>query len=169
MGYVQDTAMSQYITPALFVPTVGTWTLVVGQVAGSISRHRAAENESAVLYIPIMILGNAVALKGALLKSIEVDYENTAGAITTSMTPVLEKVARGAEGAVAVVSTVVTTFTPSAATLLTQTQHKLVVTLTTPEWVDNDVYYLLQITIVAGAGASVQDFLAAVANFTLRV
>ncbi len=47
-------------------------------------------------------------------------------------------------------------------------EHKQVITITTPEWVDNDVYYLLQISLVAGATNSTEKFLGAFANFTLR-
>ncbi len=169
MGYTHDTQMAQYIPPAMFYTGVGTWTNAAGQVSGTIAKHRAAANETAVLVIPIAIPGNTVALKGAKLNSIEVDFENLTGVVSTSLTPTLNKVTRGADGAVAVVSAVTVTYTPIQANLLLVDQVRMVVTLTTPEWVDQNAYYLLTITIISGAGGSTQDFLGAVANYTLRV
>jgi hypothetical protein len=168
MGYTHDTQMSQYLGPNTFHYAGGTWTQVAGQVADTICMHRAAANETAVVNIPIMIPSNSVALKGSLLKSIEIDYELLVAAVS-SCTPVLNKVTRGADTAVAVVTVPAVTYTPAQNACVTQDQHKMVVTLTTPEWVDNDVYYLLELTIVAGAGGNTTDILGAVVNYTLRV
>ena len=169
MGYVHDTHMAQYIPPTAFHFSTATMTQVAGQVAGTIALHRAAANQTSLITIPVMIPSNSIALKGAYLTSIEVDYENTTGAISTSMTPVVYSVARGADTAVAVVSTLTSTYTPVQANLLLQDQVKCTVTLTTPVWVDNDVYILVQFSLIAGGGGSTQEFYAAVANFTLRV
>ena len=117
--------------------------------------------------IPIVIPSNSVALQGAKLKSIEIDYELLlAGA--TSVTAVLNKVTRGAEGGVAVVTApAITQDLAAAVAAATEDQHKLTVTLTTPAWIDNDEEYLLQLTFVCGAVVTV-DLLGAVANFTMR-
>jgi len=168
MGYVHDTQMSQYLPPTMFHYNVGTWTQVAGQVTDTIVYHRAAANETAVVNIPIMIPSNAAGYKGAYLKSIEIDYELLV-AEPTSITPVLNKVTRGADTAVAVVTVPAVTYLPAQASAKTVDQHKLVVTLTTPEWIDNDVYFLLELTIVAGAGGNTTDILGAVVNYTLRV
>jgi hypothetical protein len=168
MGYVHDTQMSQYLGPNTFHYVTGTWTQAAGAVADTIAMHRAAANETAVVNIPIMIPSNAAGYKGALLKSIEVDYELLVAGVT-SFTPVLNKVTRGADTAVAVVSVPTITYLPAQSSCITQDQHKLVVTLTTPEWIDNDVYFLLELTIVAGAGGNTTDILGAVVNYTLRV
>ncbi len=168
MGYVHDTHMSQYIPPTLFHPVTGTFTWVAGDVAGTIAMNRAAADQTSVITIPIMIPSNSVALKGARLESIEVDYENNA-AEATSLTWTLNKVTRGADTAVAVVSAVTKTDAIAAADSHSVDQHKQVITLTTPEWVDNDVYYLLELSIVAGAGGATEKFLGAVANYTLRL
>ncbi len=167
-GYVHDTAMSTYIAPTLWHFATGTFTQVAGQVAGTVCVHRAAANETSVVTIPIMLPSNSVAGKGAYLKSIEVDYEVLA-AEPTSITWTLNKVTRGIEGAVAVVAAVTKTNTVADAAAKTVDQHKQVITITTPAWIDNDEYYLLQASIVAGAGNTTEDFLAAVANWTLRV
>ncbi len=168
MGYVHDTQMSQYLGPNTFHYNVGTWTQVAGQVADTICMHRAAANETAVINIPIMIPSNGAGYKGALLKSIEVDYQLLV-AEPTSMSFVLNKVTRGAEGAVAVVSVPTVTLALAAAAGKTVDKHKQVVTLSTAEWIDNDVYFLLEVTIVAGAGGNTTDILGAVVNYTLRV
>jgi len=44
----------------------------------------------------------------------------------------------------------------------------MIVTVTTPAWIDNDEYYLLEVSIVAGAGATTTNVLAAVAYYTMR-
>jgi hypothetical protein len=107
-------------------------------------------------------------LKGAKLLSIEVDFENKTAAATGITSITLNKVTRGIEGAVAVVAAVTKTYVPADSELVKQDKHKLVVTLTTPEWVSNNVYYLLEIIMDAGA-TSVQKFYGAVVNYTLRV
>ena len=167
MGYVHDTAMSKFISPTLFHPVTGTFTYVAGQVVGTIVLHRAAANQTSVITIPIMLPSNSVALKGSYLKSIEVDYEIIT-AEPTSITWTLNKVTRGADTAVAVVAAVTKTNTIADAAAKTVDQHKQVITLTTPAWIDNDEYYLLECSLVAGAGGTVNDFLGAVVNYTLR-
>lgn len=168
MGYVHDTSMSKYIPPTLWSFVTGTFTHAAGQVAGTICMHRAAANETSVVTIPILLPSNSAASKGAYLKSIEVDYELLV-AEPTSLTWVLNKVTRGIEGAVAVVAAVTKTNAVADAAAKTVDQHKQVITLTTPVWIDNDEYFLLQLSLVAGAGGNTADFLAAVANFTLRI
>lgn len=168
MGYVHDTHMSQYIPPTSMVCITGTWTEAAGAVAGTIAKHKAATAETGTVYVPITLPSNSSALKGAMLNSIELDYELLlAGA--TSVTATLSKVTRGANTAVAVVSTVTTTQDLAAGVAAaTQDQHKLTVTVTTPAYIDNDEYYILSIAFVCGGTVTV-DVLAAVANFTLRV
>ncbi len=167
MGYVHDTAMSQYIPPTKFHYVTGTWTQATGQVAGTICMHKAAAAETTTINVPIEIPSNSVSGKGALLKSIEVDLEVLV-ADCTSITPTLNKVTRGADTAVAVVAAVTQTSTPAAANIKVVDQHKLVVTLTTPAWIDNDEYYLLSLSCVCAATTQL-DMLGAVANYTLRV
>ena len=168
MGYVHDPHMSQYIPPTAMFGATGTYTQAAGAVTGTIAFHRAAAASTGVINIPIILPSNSVALKGVKLTSIEVDYELLlAGA--TSITMSLNKVTRGADTAVAVVSAVTVTQSLVANSgAETNDQHKITVTLTTPEWIDNDVYYLLVMTAVCGATVTV-DILGAVANYTLRV
>jgi hypothetical protein len=167
-GYVHDTAMSQFIAPNTFHVATGTWTMVAGQVAHTISYHKAAANETTVVSIPIHVPSNSVAGKGAYLKSVEIDYEITI-AEPTSITPLVNLVTRGADTAVATVAAQTFTQSPAAASAKTVEQHKLVLTITSPFWIDNDQYVLVELSIPTGAGGCVLDFYGAVANFTLRM
>jgi len=168
MGYVHDTAMSQVIPPSLFHFSTATITYIAGQVAGTIVAHRGAANQTSLITIPVVIPSNSVALKGAYLKSIEVDYEILT-AEPTSITPTVNLVTRGADNAVAVVTAQISTQSPAAAAAKTVDQHKLVITLTTPIWILNTQYVLLELAMVAGGGGNTSDFLGAVANFTERI
>ncbi len=168
MGYVHDTHMSQYIPPTAFHLVTGTWTMAAGAVTDTIALHKAAGAETATVNIPIQIPSNSIALKGAKLTSIEVDYELLA-ASATSVTPVLNKVTRGVDTAVAVVAAVTQTMDLVAGTTAaTQDQHRMTITITTPAWIDNDEYYLLELSFVCGGVVTI-DLLGAVANYTLRI
>jgi hypothetical protein len=168
MGYVHDTHMSQFIPPNAIHAATGTFTYIAGQVAGTIALHRAAANETTKFTVPILIPSNSSALKGSMLSSIEVDYEILV-AEPTSITWTLNKVTRGADGAVAVVAAVTKTDTVAAATAKAVDQHRQTITITTPAYIDNDEYYLLEMAIAAGAGGNTTDILGAVANFTARL
>jgi hypothetical protein len=164
---INNTHFSQFIPPNAWSYVTGTFTSVAGAVAGTIAINRAAANETSVVTIPILIPSNSIALQGAKLASIEVDYELFT-AEPTSITWTLNKVTRGADTAVAVVAAVTKTNTVADAAAKTVDQHKQTITLTTSAWIDNDEYYLLEMSIVAGAGGNTAKFLGAVANFTLR-
>jgi hypothetical protein len=160
--------MSQYVPPTAFHCVTGTYTDAAGVIAGTIAKHRAAAASSGVINIPILLPSNSVAQMGAYLQSVEVDYELLLAA-ATSITATMNKITRGADGAVAVVADVpVTQDLAAAVAAATQDQHKLTVTVTTPVWIDNDCEYLLVITAVCGAVVTI-DLLGAVINFTLRV
>jgi hypothetical protein len=168
MGYLHDTHMSQYIPSTAMHGVTGTFTHAAGAVTGTIAYHRAAAASTGVINIPIMLPSNSSGLKGAYLKSVEVDYELLLAA-ATSVTFTMNKVTRGADLAVAVVAAVtITQSLAASAGAETQEQHKCTVTLTTPVWIDNDEYFLLVMTAVCGATVTV-DVLAAVANFDLRL
>ena len=168
MGYLHDTHMSQFIPPTAFHYVTGTWTDAAGNVTGTIVKQKAAAAETSVVNIPIPIPSNSVTLKGSYLKSIEIDYEILTAA-ATSITATLNKVTRGADGAVAVVAAVAETQDLAAATDAADVdQHKLTVTLTTPAWIDNDEEYLLELSCVC-AITTVLEFLGAVVNYTARL
>lgn len=168
MGYVHDTGMSQFIPVNTFNFVTGTWVDAAGNVAGTVVKQKTAGAETTVVTVPVLLPSNSGGQKGSYLKSIVVDYEILTSA-ATSITAALGKVTRGADGAVAVVAATTITQDLTAATDAADVdQHALTVTLTTPAWIDNDEYYLLQLTCICAAG-TVLEFLGAVANYTLRV
>ncbi len=167
-GYVHDTAMCQFIPPTAFHIVTGTWTQAAGTVAGTVCMHKAAAAESPVVNIPIVIPSNSVALKGAYLKTIEIDYEIQVAALT-SITASLNQVNRAADTAgVTVTAITVTQDLAAAVAAATVAKHKLTVTLTTPQWINNNQYMLLKLALVA-PGTTTVDLLSAVANFTERI
>ena len=159
--------MSQFIPPTLFHFSTATITYTAGTVAGTIVAHRAAGAQTTLVTIPIVIPSNSVALKGSYLKSIEIDYELVATE-PTSITFTVNKVTRGADTAVAVVAAQAKTDTVVAASAKTVAKHKQTLTITTPFWLDNDEYVLVEMSMVCPAGGTA-DFLGAVANFTERL
>jgi hypothetical protein len=158
---------SQWIPPTATLPITGTWTEVAGQVAGTICKHKGAAAETATVHIPILVRSSSDANKGSLLKTIEVDYEVLVAACT-SVTAVLQKIVRGVDTAVAVVSQpAITQDLVAATTAASVEQHKMIVTLTTPAWIGNNEYYILQMVFVAATTTQL-DVLGAVANYTNR-
>ena len=129
---------------------------------------RAANAATGVISIPIIVPSNSIALKGSKLKSVEVDYELTDD-VAVSVTAVLNKVVRAADGTAPTVTTpAVTQDLAAGVAAVTLDHHKMIVTVTTPEWVDHETYYLLQMSFECGAAVEV-DVQSAVANFTLRM
>jgi len=167
---IHNTHVSQYIPPTLFHCVTGTWTEVAGQVTDTICKHVAATDEVATVNIPIMIPSNSIGLQGAKLKSVEIDYEILVAACD-AVTAVFNLVTRGADGAVATVAAQTFSYDTghdAAAERYDVDQHKMTLTLTTPIWIDNDQYVLIELTFDKAATTTV-DLLAAVANFVLRM
>jgi hypothetical protein len=160
--------MSQYIPPTLIHFSTGTITYIAGQTAGTIVAHRAAGNQTTLITVPVLIPSNSVALKGSYLKSVEIDYEIMT-AEPTSLTWTINKVTRGADGSDASIATPAFTASLDAATAKAVDEHKQVLTITTPFWIDNDEYVLVELALEAGGGGNTADFLAAVANYTARM
>ena len=80
----------------------------------------------------------------------------------------MNKCTRAADGTAIGVAAITKTDTLAAAGAKTVDQHKQTITLTTPIWIDNDVFCLLEMSIIAGGGGNTAKFLGAVANFTER-
>src|SRR3990172_2471302 len=123
--------MTQFIPPNAMHFVTGTWTDAAGQVAGTICKHVAATDESSVVNIPIIIPSNSVALQGSKLDSIEIDYEILVAACD-AVTAVVNKVTRGADGAVAVVAAETFSYDTghdTAAERYDVDQHKMTLTI----------------------------------------
>jgi len=170
MGFISDTHMSQYIPPTLFHCVTGTWTNAAGAVVGTVAKHVAAADQTPIVNIPILLPSNSSALKGAYLKSIEVDFEILIAACD-AVDAVINKVTRGAEGAVAVVAPQTFTYDAGHDTAAERDdldQHLMTLTLTDPIWLDNNVYVLVELTLNQALTTTI-DLLGAVANFDLRL
>jgi hypothetical protein len=176
MGYVHDTAMSQFIPPNLIVGSAGTWTMAVASNVWS--NNRTAGDASFTLYIPVMIPSNSVALKGCKLTSIELMYSiGTAAAddIPTATCilykDTLQATAASGSGTLNTAASVagsLDTGHDSAAELKAADEHRLVFTLTTPVFIDNDEAFHFEIVVDAAAGTVWKTF-GAIINYTLRV
>src|SRR3990172_1419553 len=72
-GYVHDTTISQWISPAMCSYVTGTWTDAVGAVTGTVVKEKAAADNTGVIYIPISaaLPSNSVANKGSYIKSVD--------------------------------------------------------------------------------------------------
>ena len=171
MGYVNDTHTCYYIPPTLAHRVTGTWSNAAGQVADTIVESVNDANQTSKLTIPIVVPSNSSDAKGFKLTSIEIDYEVT-GAALEEVTAVVNKVTRGAEGAVAVVAAQAFSYDTghdAANERNTQDEHVMTLTLTTPVWVEDDHVIQVQLTNVAGAGGGVFDFIGMRANYTYRL
>lgn len=172
MGYVHDTQTAVLIPPQLFHAVTGTWSEAAGVVAGTIVKKASLGNNTATITIPLTgLLQNSDANKGVYLKSIDIWWEVT-GAALDALTATIRKVTLPANTAAAA-----TPATPAftydtghdtAAERLTLDQHKMTLTLTTPEYIDDDALYEVELSI-DGATSSVVELLAARANITIRL
>jgi hypothetical protein len=162
--------MSQFIPPSMAFGDTAAWTLGAGQVSNSIVLKCDATDETANLFIPILLPSNSVDQKGVYLKSIEIDYEIVTAACDT-VTPVLYRMDRGADGADVTVTSVAFSYDAGHDTDDERDdldEHKMTLTLDTPAWIDNDDYYWVAIAFDKAATSTV-EFLGAFANYTLRL
>lgn len=171
MGYVHESEMSQYIPPGACHYVTGTWTDAAGAVAGTIAKSKAAADNTGVVTIPIMIPSCAKGYKGSYLKTIDV-YWQVLTAAMDAVTAVINKAVLPANGdAFAAVTALTFTYDTghdAAAERLTLDQHTMKLTLSTPEWIDDDEIILVEMTFDAAA-TSALTFFGARANFELRL
>ena len=169
MGYVHDTAMSQFIGPDEFLHSAGTWTST--NASNVWYARRTAANATWVTKIPIRLPQNSVAYKGAKLVSVDLWYDITTEAMD-SCAAVLYKTTMGADGATCAVAAAVTTSYDTghdtAPERIDVDQHKMTLTVTTPEWLDDWDEWYIEFSGDGGANG-VFDWYAARANFTLRI
>jgi hypothetical protein len=172
-GYVHDTAMSQWIPPAMCSYITGTWTDTVGAVTGTVTKTKTAADNTGVVYIPIAPPQNSVAQKGSYLKSIDVWWNTTTAALDAAgLIANVDRFVLPANGAAFPALTAIPfTYsddqnTPGETDDLDE--HKLTITIDTPFWMDDD--YLVQVRLTADAAAtSVFAFHGARVNYTLRL
>jgi hypothetical protein len=166
MGYSTNLHKSQFIPVSAF-QTAGTCVLTHSVASNLVKSARAANDTAFSVFIPIPLPSDDVKLKGCRLKSIDVWYTVANADLTTFTAPVLQKLALPADTVAPTGAAVPTTYTPANATCLTQAEKKLTVTITTPEWIDDDAAYVLDLEIDPAA-ASVVTFYGARANYDMR-
>jgi hypothetical protein len=169
MGYVHDTHMRQFIPPFMCGKTAGTWTPTIA--SNVVTDNRTAADAAFTVLIPIFLLSNSEDMKGAYLTSIDVWYIIATAAADDFATVELEKITLPADGDAptgAAVTITEDTDHDSAAERKAADEHKMTVTLSTPEWIDEDEVFYLEL-IVDAAATTVFKLLGARANFTLRI
>jgi len=170
MGYVHDTHFAQHIHVLEWQFTTGTWTIAEG--SNIIAATKTDGDESSTILIPIVTPSNEIALKGAKLKSIDIFYSIATAALDAfdPATIILSKMTLPATGSAvsgAAVTETKDTAHDTDAENLAIDDHKLTVTITTPEWVDDGDMYWLEM-ILDFAATSVLKFYGAVAHYDLR-
>ena len=170
MGYVNDTTMCKFISALKAMFTAGTWTPTIA--ANVVANVRTAADGAFTALIPIDLPANSVALKGALLKSIDVFYAIGTAAADDFATVELEKMTLGVDdvaiSGAAVVTTCEAGHDTAAERLAVDTDHVMTVTLTTPVWIDDGDAFVLAL-IVDCAATTVFSLFGARANYTMRV
>jgi hypothetical protein len=168
MGYLNDTKMAQYIPASAIQKSAGTWTATLA--SNVLADVRTAADATFNIFVPVRVPGNAGALKGARLKSVELLYKVATAAMDSVTTVELEKCTVSSAGAVtgAAVTVTLNSAEDTSAKRFAVADHRVIATLTTPEWVDNDCYYVLYVTFDAAA-TSAFTLYGAIANFDLRL
>jgi hypothetical protein len=176
MGYVHDTAMSQFIPPTAFAFSAGTWAMAVASNVWSY--NRTAADASFTIYMPIPIPSNSASLKGAYLQSVEMMYsiataaaDDFVAATCALYKDTLQATAASGSGTLntaAIVTGTLDTGHDTAAELKAADEHRLKWTLTTAAWVDNDEAYHFEAVVDAAAGTVFKVF-GGIANYTLRL
>lgn len=171
---INNTHFSQFIPPTALQFSAGTWT---DAVASNVwCKTRAAADAAFTVMIPVVIPSNSIALQGAKLVSIDIMYEITTGACddVTSFKLYKDSFSASAASGSGTINTAaeVTAVTwdtghDTAAERKAIDQHRAVVTLTTPAWIDNDEGYHLELIFDAAANSVVNMF-GAIANFTFK-
>jgi hypothetical protein len=168
MGYVNDTQMSALTTPAEMTGTVGTWAMAVASNVWTL--NKTAGDNTSVVKIPLKLPGNAVALKGAYLKSVDIWWSNGTADLDAGSAAIFKTTLPAQAGSLTAASVAFSYDTghDAAAERITQAQHKMTLTVTTPFWVDDDNEVYVELTLDAAAG-SVIKLQGARANYTLRI
>jgi len=169
MGYTTDTAMAYFVAPAKIAKSAGTWTPTLG--TNTVGDVRTAGAATFNLFVPMNPpLSNSVGLKGVRVKSVELLYTNATADLTSVTTVEIEKMSVSSAGAVtgAAVTATINSAEDTTAKRITQANHRVIVTITTPVWLDNDEALHLYVAFSA-AGTSAVTLWGAIVNYDLRV
>jgi hypothetical protein len=171
MGYVHDTAMSLWIDPAKAMHSAGTWTQKETATADVWCVERTAANATWNTHLPIPLPQNSAANKGSKLVSIDIWYVVLTEALD-SLAATVYKVTKGADGAALAAGSAVTftydTGHDAAAERVDVDEHVMTLTITTPEWLDHEDIWFVELAGDGGANG-VFELLGARANYIMRV
>jgi hypothetical protein len=168
MGYVHDTNMAAFVSPAEMTGTVGTWTMT--QASHLWTLNKTAGDNTSIVKIPLKLPSNSKALKGAYLKSVDVWWIN-ATADLDALSAEIYLVTLPAQAGTLAASAQSLTYDAghdAAAERITQAVHKMTLTLDTPVWLDDDNEAYVELTVDAATTSAVKLY-GARANYTLRV
>ncbi len=169
MGYVHLTDICQFIPPADILKSAGTWTPTY---ASNVSKDVRGTAEAAfALHIPIVLPGSNLGLQGAKLHSIDVWWKTATASLTSFAAPELNKIALPAHGVAVSGAELTTTLDAdhdTEAERVDQDDHKMIVTLETPVFLEDDYAYILYMALEAAATTAFTLY-GAQANFTLRL
>lgn len=174
MGYLHDANFAFPISPFHCYGTVATWAIGAGQVAGAMSYKCDATDETAHLFIEVRVPSHlddsaGVAVKGFKVTDFELNFEITTAALD-AMSAVINKIKIGADGSVYVVSNPDFTYDTghdTAAERVDVDQHRMTLSVTTPEYCEDDEYYVIDLTIDK-ATTSIFEFYGGVAHGVFR-
>lgn len=168
MGYVHDTGMAAFVSPAEVTPTVGTWTMTVASHLWTLNKTAGAD--TSVVKIPLKLPSNGAALKGAYLKSVDIWWSDATADLTDMTAEIYLATLPAQAGTLAAVSQTLTydALHLNATARKTQAVHKMTLSITTPIWIDDDNEAYVELTCAA-ASSSVVKLYGARANYTLRV
>lgn len=167
MGF-KVTKIAQFLPPGLFAKAGGTWT--IGVSSNVVAETRSTADSSFAVYLPIILPSSDGYRQGSYLKSIDVMYKIAGAAADDFSAPVLHKMtmANGVAATGAEVTTTLDAGHDTAAERLAVATHKMTVSLATPEWIDDNYMFWLQLSIDAAASTSFSLY-GAILNFEQRL
>ncbi|BAJ65104.1 MULTISPECIES: hypothetical protein [Anaerolinea] len=168
MGYVCDTQMSLFIPPADIVKTAGTWTTSLS--ANVVKEDRTPADGVFNLIVPLGVTGNSASFKGARIKRVDLLYKVSGGACDSIPTVEVEKVTFSAGGTASGAALVATLDSghDTDAKRKALGDHRMMVTLTSPAWLDDDEACYLYVNVDASATTQFALY-GAVVYFDLRL
>lgn len=168
MGYIHRT-VSQFVLPFDFSFSAGTW--VLSRLGYYWAQGKGAADEVFTAYLPVLVPSCELDQKGSYLTSIEVMYSITTAAADDFATVALYKDTLAVTGTLNTADSVGITMDAahdSAAERKGIKKHRMVATLDTGAWIDNNEAYHMEF-VVDCAATTVFFWYGAIINYTLRL
>lgn len=164
---IHNTRMSKWIPASDVVKSAGTWTTTYS--TNKVFDRRTAADAAFNLFVTLDLFHNSADLQGTRLSSIDVFYNITTGAADDFATVELNKQSLSSVGAhtAAAVTTTIDAAHDTANERKATGEHKMTITLSTPEWCDDDELFVLYMVVDAAAN-TVFDLVGVRANFTFK-